>query len=347
MHFPGGLGVRVNSALYAGYRIPPYYDSLIGKLIVFGKTRTECMMRLRRALAEFVIEGVETTIPLFQRLLAEPDIIDGHYDIHWLEHFLARHIMSATITPQILLKAYAAGIFPMAESAEDNALYWVEPEERGIIPLDGLVISRSLRKRVKRQEFHHSHRHGVPGGNRRVRGALSWTRVDLDQWPDQIALRTAFQDGLLPYRRILGRRWNLSAAFMAFGSELSSSAKACFHCGAMRAKWRSFISWRGLMPANFRLLDAQFMNPHLARLGALPLSRLEYHELLEPALAADADFFRFTQDGDPEVVLAESRRRQISRREDPLLPALRGRLRRRFDYWRRRAGSRQPVSHTS
>jgi acetyl-CoA carboxylase biotin carboxylase subunit len=90
VHFPGGLGVRIDSALYSGYRIPPYYDSLIGKLIVFGKTRTECMMRLKRALSEFVVEGVETTIPLFQRLLAEHDIIDGNYDIHWLEKFLAR-----------------------------------------------------------------------------------------------------------------------------------------------------------------------------------------------------------------------------------------------------------------
>lgn len=90
VHFPGGLGVRVDSALYSGYRIPPYYDSLIGKLIVFGKTRAECMMRLRRSLSEFVIDGVETTIPLFQKLLSEPDIIDGHYDIHWLEKYLAR-----------------------------------------------------------------------------------------------------------------------------------------------------------------------------------------------------------------------------------------------------------------
>jgi acetyl-CoA carboxylase, biotin carboxylase subunit len=90
VHFPGGLGIRVDSALYSGYRIPPYYDSLIGKLIVFGKTRPECLMRLRRALSEFVVEGVETTIPLFQELLREPDIIDGHYDIHWLEGFLAR-----------------------------------------------------------------------------------------------------------------------------------------------------------------------------------------------------------------------------------------------------------------
>ncbi len=90
VHFPGGLGVRVDSALYSGYRIPPYYDSLIGKLIVFGKSRAECMMRLRRSLSEFVVDGVETTIPLFQKLLAEPDILDGHYDIHWLEKYLAR-----------------------------------------------------------------------------------------------------------------------------------------------------------------------------------------------------------------------------------------------------------------
>ena len=90
VHVPGGLGVRIDSAIYAGYRIPPYYDSLIGKLIVFGKTRTECLMRLKRALGEYVIEGVETTIPLFLALLQEPDIMDGNYDIHWLEHYLAK-----------------------------------------------------------------------------------------------------------------------------------------------------------------------------------------------------------------------------------------------------------------
>ncbi|MGI9462841.1 MAG: acetyl-CoA carboxylase biotin carboxylase subunit, partial [Aestuariivirgaceae bacterium] len=89
VHVPGGLGVRIDSAIYAGYSIPPYYDSLIGKLIVFGKSRNECLMRLRRALGEYVIEGVSTTIPLFQRLLAEPEIMDGRYDIHWLEKYLA------------------------------------------------------------------------------------------------------------------------------------------------------------------------------------------------------------------------------------------------------------------
>ncbi|WP_342642818.1 acetyl-CoA carboxylase biotin carboxylase subunit [Rhodoligotrophos ferricapiens] len=90
VHVPGGLGVRVDSGIYAGYTVPPYYDSLIAKLIVTGKTRNECLMRLRRALSEYVIEGVETTIPLFIDLLKEDGIIDGNYDIHWLEKYLER-----------------------------------------------------------------------------------------------------------------------------------------------------------------------------------------------------------------------------------------------------------------
>jgi acetyl-CoA carboxylase biotin carboxylase subunit len=88
-HPPGGLGVRVDSAAYQGYRIPPYYDSLIGKLIVHGRTRQECMMRLRRALDEFVIDGIQSTIPLFRDLVTDPDIVAGDYNINWLEKKLA------------------------------------------------------------------------------------------------------------------------------------------------------------------------------------------------------------------------------------------------------------------
>ena len=87
-HPPGGLGVRVDSALYAGYTVPPYYDSLISKLIVHGATRNECLMRLRRSLEEYVIAGVETTIPLHRRLVNAPDFVNGEYDIHWLERFV-------------------------------------------------------------------------------------------------------------------------------------------------------------------------------------------------------------------------------------------------------------------
>ncbi len=87
-HPPGGLGVRVDSHAYHGYRVPPFYDSLIAKLIVTGKTREEAMNRLRRTLSEFVIDGIETTIPLFMDLVEQPDIQKGTYDIHWLEKHL-------------------------------------------------------------------------------------------------------------------------------------------------------------------------------------------------------------------------------------------------------------------
>jgi acetyl-CoA carboxylase biotin carboxylase subunit len=90
-HSPGGLGVRFDSAIYDGYKIPPYYDSLAGKLIVHGRNRNECLMRLRRALDELVVGGIETTIPLFQQLVRDPDILNGDYHIHWLEQWLAKH----------------------------------------------------------------------------------------------------------------------------------------------------------------------------------------------------------------------------------------------------------------
>ncbi len=90
-HPPGGLGVRVDSAVYAGYTIPPNYDSLVGKLIVHGRTRTEALMRLRRSLDEFIVDGIDTTLPLYRTLVRNTDIQDGDYDIHWLEHFLEHH----------------------------------------------------------------------------------------------------------------------------------------------------------------------------------------------------------------------------------------------------------------
>ena len=87
-HAPGGLGVRLDSAMYAGYSIPPYYDSLVGKLVVHGRDREECIARTRRCLSEMVVGGIETTIPLFQDLLVQPEILSGDYDIHWLERWI-------------------------------------------------------------------------------------------------------------------------------------------------------------------------------------------------------------------------------------------------------------------
>ncbi len=88
-HAPGGLGVRVDSALYAGYVVPPYYDSLIAKLIVHAPTRAEAIARMRRSLAEFAVLGIKTTLPLHQRIIEDPSFQAGDYTIHWLEHFMA------------------------------------------------------------------------------------------------------------------------------------------------------------------------------------------------------------------------------------------------------------------
>ncbi|WP_417249002.1 acetyl-CoA carboxylase biotin carboxylase subunit [Celeribacter sp.] len=93
-HAPGGLGVRMDSALYTGYTIPPYYDSLIGKLIVHGRDREEALARLHRALGELIVDGVDTTVPLFHALLAEKDIFTGDYNIHWLEKWLDANLPS-------------------------------------------------------------------------------------------------------------------------------------------------------------------------------------------------------------------------------------------------------------
>jgi acetyl-CoA carboxylase biotin carboxylase subunit len=93
-HAPGGLGVRMDSALYDGYKIPPHYDSLIAKLIVHGADRQGALTRLARALGELIVDGVDTTIPLFHALLQEEDILTGNYNIHWLEHWLETNLQA-------------------------------------------------------------------------------------------------------------------------------------------------------------------------------------------------------------------------------------------------------------
>ena len=88
---PGGMHVRVDSGLYAGYKVPPYYDSMIGKLIVYGTTRERCIMRLQRALEEFVLEGMKTTVPLHRRIIRDPEFLSGDYTIKWLEKWLEKN----------------------------------------------------------------------------------------------------------------------------------------------------------------------------------------------------------------------------------------------------------------
>ncbi len=158
-HAPGGLGVRMDCALYDGYRIPPYYDSLIGKLIVHGRDRPEALARLRRALGELIVDGIDTTVPLFHALLEEPDIQAGDYDIHWLEHWLepssSPEPRAAPSMPRPDAGAAAGrlcrghlpdGRRPRRPRASSGSIR----ESRGIIPLDGFHISRSLRRRILR-----------------------------------------------------------------------------------------------------------------------------------------------------------------------------------------------------
>ena len=209
----------------------------------------------------------------------------------------------STITPQILLRAYAAGIFPMAESAEDNALYWVEPDERGIIPLNGLVISQSLRKSVRRGGFEIKVDCDFAGV---IAACAEKTADRKSTWINQrikslyIQLHRmgcchsveAWKDGKL-VGGLYGVR--LGAVFFGesmFSRETDASKVALVHLVAR-------LNFGG-----FKLLDAQFVNPHLERLGAVKLAKADYHRVLEPLLDFDADFFAFDGDADPERVLA-------------------------------------------
>ncbi|HTN97251.1 MAG TPA: leucyl/phenylalanyl-tRNA--protein transferase [Nordella sp.] len=208
----------------------------------------------------------------------------------------------STITPQILLKAYAAGIFPMAESAEDNALYWVEPEERGIFPLDGLHISHSLRKRIRQRRF-----------DVRVDTAFNDVIVACaEKMPDRkttwINQRIKSLYGQLYkmgcchsvecWRRnqLVGGLYGvrIGGAFFGesmFSRETDASKVALVHLVAR------------LKAGGFSLLDAQFTTPHLESLGARVVNRADYHMLLEGAIERDAEFFKFQGDRDPELVL--------------------------------------------
>ncbi|WP_119269104.1 leucyl/phenylalanyl-tRNA--protein transferase [Taklimakanibacter deserti] len=208
----------------------------------------------------------------------------------------------STITPQILLKAYAAGIFPMAESAEDNALYWVEPEERGIFPLDGLHISHSLRKRVRQRRFdiridtafqdviaacaEKKHDRKTTWINQRIKSLYGQLFKmgcchSVECWRDE---------------RLVGGLYGvrIGAAFFGesmFSRETDASKVALVHLVAR------------LKAGGFHLLDAQFTTPHLESMGARTISRVDYHALLERAIDQDAEFFKFAGDRDPEAVL--------------------------------------------
>lgn len=207
-----------------------------------------------------------------------------------------------TITPKILLQAYAVGIFPMAETAEDNALYWVEPEERGIIPLRGLRISRSLRKQVRRQTFEiridSAFGEVIEACAAKTKTRkLTWINTRIRTLYGQLHKMghchsvECWREGRLA-GGLYGVR--IGAAFFGesmFSRETDASKVALVHLVAR------------LNAGGFQLLDAQFMNPHLKTLGAIVMSKADYKELLPSAIVAPADFNRFRDDNDPARVL--------------------------------------------
>ncbi len=214
--------------------------------------------------------------------------------------------MSGTITPQILLRAYAAGIFPMAEDAGDNSLYWVEPEERGILPLSGFHVPRSLAKKIRRQDFDIR----VDTQFEQVMRACSaQTDNRPSTWINERIINLykqlhkmgcghcveCWRDGEL-VGGLYGIR--IGAAFFGesmFSRQTDASKVALVHLVAR------------LKAGGFALLDAQFKNDHLAQFGLATVSRDEYHLMLEPALAVDAEFDAFDDDDDPEEVLRLTR----------------------------------------
>jgi leucyl/phenylalanyl-tRNA---protein transferase len=208
----------------------------------------------------------------------------------------------STITPQILLKAYAAGIFPMAESAEDNALYWVEPEERGIIPLEGLHISHSLRKRVRRRRFDIRIDTAFPKvisacAEKKPDRRTTWINQRIKSLYGQLFKMgcchsiECWQD-----EELVGGLYGVRIGAAFFGESMFSRSTDASKVALVHLVAR-------LKAGGFQLLDAQFTTPHLESLGARTVGRADYHLLLERAIDQDADFFKFAGDRDSEAVL--------------------------------------------
>lgn len=207
-----------------------------------------------------------------------------------------------TITPQILLKAYASGVFPMAESADDNALYWIEPEFRGLIPLDGFVVSRSLRKACRRQMF--DVRIDTAFGDvielcaqRAPDRQTTWINDRILALYKQL-FKMGFCHSVECWQddRLVGGLYGVRIGAAFFGESMFTRKRDASKVALVHLVAR-------LRAGGFKLLDAQFINDHLKQFGALELPRAEYHNLLEQALQQDADFYAFEDDMDAERVL--------------------------------------------
>lgn len=208
----------------------------------------------------------------------------------------------SSITPQVLLKAYSVGVFPMAESADDPSLYWVEPDERGVLPLDDFHISHSLKKSVRKAGFEIR----IDTAFELVMQHCAEAAPDRPEtWINKRILRLYSQlhkmgcaHSVECWRsgKLVGGLYGvrIGAAFFGesmFSRETDASKVALVHLVAR------------LNHGKFHLLDAQFVNDHLKQFGCVTVEKLSYRTMLEEATEADADFFGFSQDADAEAVL--------------------------------------------
>jgi leucyl/phenylalanyl-tRNA---protein transferase len=207
-----------------------------------------------------------------------------------------------SITPQVLLRAYAAGVFPMAESANDPALYWIEPDERGIIPLDGFHVSRSLAKRVRHRTY--DIRIDTSFANV-IKTCAEQTEARKETWINSriISLYTQLHKigcahSVESWKNgdLVGGLYGVRIGSVFFGESMFARATDASKVALVHLVAR-------LKFGGFTLLDAQFQNAHLQQFGTLTLRKKEYHAKLEAAIEEDADFYAFDEDDDPLKVL--------------------------------------------
>jgi leucyl/phenylalanyl-tRNA---protein transferase len=208
----------------------------------------------------------------------------------------------SAITPEILLKAYAVGIFPMAENASDNALYWVEPDERGIFPLDGLHVSASLRKAVRKQAFEIRVDHDFTlvmqeCARKTTDRSSTWINKRIVSLYTQLhKLGCAHSVECWQGGKLVGGLYGVSYGRAFFGESMFSRAPNASKVALVHLVAR-------LNAGGYRLLDAQFINPHLVTLGAIAVPKAEYKSLLAVAIEDEGNFQCFNSDDDAEVVL--------------------------------------------
>lgn len=196
------------------------------------------------------------------------------------------------ITPQVLLKAYACGLFPMAESADDPTLYWIEPDQRGVIPLDTFHVPRSLAKTIRRNAFEIRIDHDFDGV---ISGCAELTSDRRETWinqPIRDVYGELFQMGFChtvecwKEGALMGGLYGIHIGGAFFGESMFSRVPDASKVALVHLRDR-------LKAGNFALLDTQFVTDHLRRFGAHEVPRAEYNELLQNALRVDSDFFRY------------------------------------------------------